>query len=121
MAISNYPSSPGPRYVRYTEAGDGTAMATTVTAQYPCQVLWVGLHLDEALGEEDDDTLAITYVSGEGDEYNVLIDSEELAKLSDLSWHPDKPLYLMPGDSLSLTFDNDAGGEWGVTVILALL
>ena len=52
-------------YVRYTETGDGTAMATTVTAQYPVSGTVGRAASGRGARREDDDTLAITYVTGE--------------------------------------------------------
>ena len=120
MATENYPSATEPRFVKYTATGGG-AIAERVVAPVAARLLWVGLHTSDAATTTEDFT--VTYDSAEGSAYDVLMQERDLASESttDLSWVPEDPVYLMPGDAVAVAFPNTEGETWGLTVVLEAL
>lgn len=120
MATQNYPSAAEPRFVKYTATGGG-AIAERVVAPVAARLLWLGLHTSKAATTTEDFT--VTYDSAEGSAYDVLMQKRDLASESttDLSWVPEDPVYLMPGDAVAVAFANTDAATWGLTVVLEAL
>ena len=120
MATENYPSAAEPRFVKHTATGAG-AMAEQVVAPVASRLLWVGLHLSAA--PTTSENLTVTYDSAAGSAYDVLMQTRNLATeaITDLSWVPEDPVYLLPGDAVAVAFTNTDTKTWGLSVVLEAL
>ena len=64
------------------------------------------------------ENLTITLDSALGAAYDVLLYSVDPSATSATSivWQPDAPLYLAPGDVVTLAYTNTDGRTWGATI-----
>ena len=121
MVEQGYPVSPDSRFVRYTALGDGAALAGSYVADRPMRVAWVGLHVDDT--PSDSEEFTVSYASAAGRDYDVEVLANDLSadSVTDLSWVPEDPFYLMPGDAVVVAYANTGKDVVGVTVLLEVL
>lgn len=92
------------------------AHTATATAR---QVLAVLMHLDA--GPSSSASLYIKFVSHAGTEYKTTLYSLDLSTAgnTDIYWYPAAPLYINPGDGISVEYSNPDARTIGVTIMTA--
>jgi hypothetical protein len=111
--------SVGPRgaiVVRGTATG-AAAMSERMEVGEPTQIKWIGFHLSAAPTTSED--LTVTRDADAGATYDVTLLTTDPSETSatNISWTPDEPFVLMPGDAVAVAYTNTDTKTWTVSIV----
>lgn len=98
-----------------TYYGTGAAaLSEAITPGEGFRVIAVMLHLSAAPTTAEN--LTITFTANQGSAYAVVLDSQAMAGITDYAWFPPADLYLVIGDTITVTWTNTDTKTWGLLV-----
>ena len=101
---------------RYERNFTDVALSFTVNPGVAFQIEELRVHLD-APGAADD--LTVTVTSGAGAQYNCVLFAQAMAGVSDLHWMPVKPINLVAGDGITISWQNAGGVGVGTELVFS--
>lgn len=94
------------------------AIATTIAPGYKLALREIRIHLSAVGGAGD---LTATIDSGTGTAYDIVILTQDMTALLDLTWQPESPLIFGEDDELDIAWANANARTYGLEVIYSRL
>ena len=74
----------------------------------------VRLHLATTGGAN---SFTATLESLEGEEYNVVLNTQDMSSATDEYWQPTRPIYCRDGETILFEWTNASGYQWGLEIV----
>lgn len=89
-------------------------VAYTFAPDTGVQLEEVRLHLSAAGGAGD---FTVTLQSHAGDEYNLVLNTQDMASATDEHYQPTRPVFVGDGDSILCEWANANDKTWGLEIV----
>jgi hypothetical protein len=90
------------------------AISTTLAPGVPWQLEEIRVHLSLAGGANN---LTATVDHGAGAAYDIVILTQDMTTIADLSWQPTRPKEFGAGDELDIAWTNTNGRTYGLEIV----
>jgi hypothetical protein len=99
---------------RFYRATGAVAIASTLAPGVAWQLEEIRVHLSAVGGAGD---LTATINNGTNAVYDIVILTQDMTSVADLTWQPTRPMEFMPGDELDIAWANAGTETYGLEVV----
>lgn len=89
-------------------------IAYTLELEKSYQLEEVRLHLATAGGAN---SFTVTLDSAAGEEYDTVLNTQDMSSATDEHWQPTRPSWIRAGDGLVFAWTNASGYQWGLEIV----
>ena len=109
----------GSEVLQIHRATGSAAIASTLAATRPINLVAVKLHLSAAGGAAENFTVKID--SATDAVYDTLLYSQDMTTVQDITWVPDQPIPVMGNDEIDFAYNNGNTRDYGLEVTYSLI
>ena len=104
----------GSEALKIHRATGNAAIASTLEAARPINIVAVKLHLSAAGGAAENFTVTID--SATDAKYDTLLYSQDMTTVQDIAWVPESPIPVMGNDEIDFAYNNANVRDYGLEV-----
>jgi hypothetical protein len=109
----------GSEALKIHRATGNVAIASTLAATRPINIVAVKLHLSAAGGAAENFTVTID--SATDPVYDTVLFSQDMTTVQDISWVPESPIPVMGNDEIDFAYNNGNTRTYGLEVTYSLI